>query len=543
MTISKDEKKIALALGKTIIKDHKKISEIVIYQKNRDGKFELEKLRDIEFTDACHHFVFNNKNSQELLFFTSHELFKLDYLDEGKDREVVYTLENSLSDTPIFGVFSKDQSKFMVTSHMDILYVDMNQKNPAKREIDFDHRENISAIQNILANDTHFFILANKKDHKLGYYLFSIEIDNPEKEAVYYINWNNKLDIGNVDMQFLHEKQKDGTVADCIVVSYKCIGINTFNVFVIDINTKLIKYWHESYQLWESPIKGFLLNTNDFLILSKTGINLLALGEKPSRIVKDVDGLDRMIHSLGMCNFLKIEPTNHLLFACQFYEDRQICIQEQYEDHEQQTHYDDIYRVKIHEPTLRELMFMQSVYACKTQSDVSNLVDKQPNPSIFFKVFLELGVKSMMPYLAFDSNSIKHLLSSKNEAYFTNKFPLFYKNEDGQTAIDQALDMNQIRSINLMINYICKYQDNYVYSHLFEHNLVELINKGVEMLNLFNSNIFNRTFDFDEWPATNADTTKQLAPYNKSIFKLRFEYPAVFRKIWKIDDEKSIQAD
>lgn len=74
------------------------------------------------------------------------------------------------------------------------------------------------------------------------------------------------------------------------MVSYKCIGINTFNVFVIDIDTKLIKYWHESYQLWESPIKGFLLNTNDFLILSKAGINLLALGEKPSRIVKDVDG-------------------------------------------------------------------------------------------------------------------------------------------------------------------------------------------------------------------------------------------------------------
>lgn len=90
MTVSKDEKKIALALGKTIIKDHKKIQEIVVYQKNRDGKFELEKLRDIDFEDACHHFVFNQKNSQELFFFTSHELFKLDYLDEGKERETVY---------------------------------------------------------------------------------------------------------------------------------------------------------------------------------------------------------------------------------------------------------------------------------------------------------------------------------------------------------------------------------------------------------------------------------------------------------------------
>ena len=70
-----------------------------------------------------------------------------------------------------------------------------------------------------------------------------------------------------------------------IVISYKCIGINTFNVFVIDLNTQLIVYWHESYQLWESPVKGFLLDTNDFLILGKNGINLLALGEKPSRVV------------------------------------------------------------------------------------------------------------------------------------------------------------------------------------------------------------------------------------------------------------------
>ena len=107
-----------------------------------------------------------------------------------------------------------------------------------------------------------------------------------------------------------------------IVVSYKCIGINTFNVFVIDLKTKLIKYWHEGYQLWESKVKGFLLTSNDFMILAKNGINLLALGEKEARVVQDNDGFDRMIHALGSCNFLKIEHTNHLLFACQFYEDR-----------------------------------------------------------------------------------------------------------------------------------------------------------------------------------------------------------------------------
>jgi len=61
---------------------------------------------------------------------------------------------------------------------------------------------------------------------------------------------------------------------------------------------------------------------------------MIALGEKPSKVVKDNEGFDRMIHSVGSCNYLKIESSNHLLFACQFYDNRQICIQEQWIDAE-----------------------------------------------------------------------------------------------------------------------------------------------------------------------------------------------------------------
>ena len=32
-----------------------------------------------------------------------------------------------------------------------------------------------------------------------------------------------------------------------IIISYKSIGINTYNVFVIDLETSLIKYWNESF--------------------------------------------------------------------------------------------------------------------------------------------------------------------------------------------------------------------------------------------------------------------------------------------------------
>jgi hypothetical protein len=54
-----------------------------------------------------------------------------------------------------------------------------------------------------------------------------------------------------------------------------------------------------------------------------------------------------------------------------------------------------------------------------------------------------------------------------------------------------------------MISYIVKYQNSFVYSHLFKFNLVELLLKEVEMTALLESDIFNYTFDFDEWPSTN----------------------------------------
>ena len=75
-------------------------------------------------------------------------------------------------------------------------------------------------------------------------------------------------------------------------------------------------------QLWETNAMGFLLNTNDFIVLNKDGINCLALGSKPARVIKDAEGRLRRIHSLGSCNYLKIDPSNHLLFANQFYENR-----------------------------------------------------------------------------------------------------------------------------------------------------------------------------------------------------------------------------
>ena len=56
------------------------------------------------------------------------------------------------------------------------------------------------------------------------------------------------------------------------------------------------------------------------------------------------------------------------MFKMQNYEDRQIAIQEQYEDPDKdnETNFDDIYKIKIYEITLRELLLIQSIYACRS---------------------------------------------------------------------------------------------------------------------------------------------------------------------------------
>jgi len=60
--------------------------------------------------------------------------------------------------------------------------------------------------------------------------------------------------------------------------------------------------------------------------------------------------------------------------------------------------------------------------------------------------------------------------------------------------------MNQTNSVALMVDYIVKYQNSFVYSHLFKFNLVDLILRGVPCTSLFQSNIFDMNVSYVEWP-------------------------------------------
>jgi len=43
---------------------------------------------------------------------------------------------------------------------------------------------------------------------------------------------------------------------------------------------------------------------------------VLSLGTAEKRAIVDNNGIDRMLHSLESCNYLKVDPNNHLVFEC-----------------------------------------------------------------------------------------------------------------------------------------------------------------------------------------------------------------------------------
>ena len=76
---------------------------------------------------------------------------------------------------------------------------------------------------------------------------------------------------------------------------------------------------------------GLILEKNkDFIHLSKEGMKVLSLGSNEKRYIVDQDGIDRCIHSLESCNFLKVDPNNYLLFECAKPSNQLISIQQEY---------------------------------------------------------------------------------------------------------------------------------------------------------------------------------------------------------------------
>ena len=94
-----------------------------------------------------------------------------------------------------------------------------------------------------------------------------------------------------------------------------------------------------------------------------------------------------------------------------------------------------------------------------------------------------------------------------------------------------------------MIDYITKYQNNFVSSYMFKTNLDDLQDKGVLLYPLFNSNLFNMRIDYDEWPSSSTNNDRVIKPYNGSVFHIRNSYTEIFEDIVREEEKEIPDAD
>lgn len=259
----------------------------------------------------------------------------------------------------------------IISSAEDGVYIDMQRK----QEIDLDDKFNIGCIKEIIhdGDDKVFYILANKYDEKLGFFLIKMS-ESDTNNFIFLTKYKNKLDIGDATVSVARDEERGYKE---VVLSYKTIYINTYNVHVMDITQEgqPTLYKHESFQLWESESKGLLLhNRDDFLKLSKSGAEIIALGSEQKRHIVDDLKNDRFLHSLESVNYLKIDPENFITFECAD-DNKIISVYQEFSKEEPgggenetevETDYDKIYSIKLHDITLRELLLFKSLYVSKT---------------------------------------------------------------------------------------------------------------------------------------------------------------------------------
>lgn len=82
-------------------------------------------------------------------------------------------------------------------------------------ELDIDDTFSLNDLQSVTYYNKKFYVLANKYQKKLGYFLLEFDIDlrllftNPEmasKKFKYVIKWINKLNIGDAQLHVMVSK-------------------------------------------------------------------------------------------------------------------------------------------------------------------------------------------------------------------------------------------------------------------------------------------------------------------------------------------------
>lgn len=331
------------------------------------------------------------------------KIVKYNYREEVETQ--IYAYEQALEDQPDYVVFDDTQKFAIVASANQALWIDLGAQSNG--EYNLDTRFNMKDFKCLMAYGGKFYLLANKLDDKLGYYLLEINTNFKENSVHHFvIKWVNKLNIGNADLDVVThtdtgEDDDTETVRAEIIISFKTIYENTYTVLVLDLASFRILYKHDIYQLWESPVKGFLSTyAKDFIVLNKDGMSFIRLDEKRHRrqIIDGQQGIQPMVHSLHAAAYLKVEDTNMIQFEESTSREEKclVKIQQQHLDSNGNTYYDEIFRINMDEMDLVEIILVQSIFLLDSSNEILELIDLQPDRGLFFKSFMELDLANLI---------------------------------------------------------------------------------------------------------------------------------------------------
>ena len=87
---------------------------------------------------------------------------------------------------------------------------------------------NIKSISELIYDeeDKKFYVLANKKNEKLGLYLVQFDEEEPS-EHNFFLKYQSKLDIGDAHVSIMRNKRHGYKE---LLIAYKSIYMNTYTV-------------------------------------------------------------------------------------------------------------------------------------------------------------------------------------------------------------------------------------------------------------------------------------------------------------------------
>lgn len=192
------------------------------------------------------HFEFKEGFERDTILFAKiDEIFKFNFVTQI--HETIYKFKTPLKMQPQFFLPNDNQDIFIIASPDDGIYLNINED----AEVDIDNEYQIANIKQIIYDneDDVFYVLCNKYEEKLGFFVLKIRENDPYNSR-FLIKWKNKLDIGDASIFVLRTSGSRGSNIKEIIISFKTIFINTYNIVVMDIsseNEKNLIFRHEGF--------------------------------------------------------------------------------------------------------------------------------------------------------------------------------------------------------------------------------------------------------------------------------------------------------